>query len=267
MDGVFHLVPSHMLLGGNSPVQVEPDRVSEQKPNQVLLRVNLIKKQYAGEPVLADITFDIRRGEIVGIIGPNGAGKTTLLEVLAGILVAETSDVQWLGRPLPASRRREAMFYLPDGVRPYQDQPVTRVLSFFAGVYRRSADEITGMVNAVGLTPVLHKRVHSLSKGYGRRLLLALGLLTPQPVLLMDEPFDGFDLRQVRDILQLLRNDAAKGRTLVLAIHQLMDAERVCDRFILLADGRIRGVGTLHDLRARTGNPIGNLEDMFLALT
>src|SRR5438874_3850588 len=267
MDGVFHLVPSHMLLGGNSPVQVEPDRVSEQKPNQVLLRVNLIKKQYAGEPVLADITFDIRRGEIVGIIGPNGAGKTTLLEVLAGILPAEASDLQWLGRPLPASRRREAMFYLPDGVRPYQDQPVTRVLSFFAGVYRRSADEITGMVNAVGLTPVLHKRVHSLSKGYGRRLLLALGLLTPQPVLLMDEPFDGFDLRQVRDILQLLRNDAGKGRTLVLAIHQLMDAERVCDRFILLADGRIRGVGTLHDLRARTGNPIGNLEDMFLALT
>jgi len=96
---------------------------------------------------------------------------------------------------------------------------------------------------------------------------LALGLLTPQPVLLMDEPFDGFDLRQVRDILQLLRDEAAKGRTLVLAIHQLADAERVCDRFILLADGRIRGVGTLSDLRARTGNPVGTLEDMFLALT
>src|SRR5204862_3528491 len=137
-----------------------------------------------------------------------------------------TSDVQWLGRPLPASRRREAMFYLPDGVRPYQDQPVTRVLSFFAGVYRRSADEITGVVKAVGLTPVLHKRVHSLSKGYGRRLLLALGLLTQQPVLLMDETFDGFELRQVRGILQLLSNDEAKGRTLLLDVDLLMDVVR-----------------------------------------
>jgi ABC-2 type transport system ATP-binding protein len=267
MDGVFRLISPRTLFTRNSPVQVKPAPISEENSSQVLLRVDLINKQYADEPVLADIAFHIRRGEIVGIIGPNGAGKTTLLEVLAGILAAESSDVQWLGRPLRPSRRREAMFYLPDGVRPYQDQPVTRVLSFFAGVYQRSADEITGTVNAVGLTPVLHKRVHSLSKGYVRRLLLALGLLTPQPVLLMDEPFDGFDLRQVRDILQLLRDEAAKGRTLVLAIHQLADAERVCDRFILLADGRIRGVGTLSDLRARTGNPVGTLEDMFLALT
>jgi ABC-2 type transport system ATP-binding protein len=65
----------------------------------------------------------------------------------------------------------------------------------------------------------------------------------------------------------VLRDEAAKGRTLVLAIHQLMDAERICDRFILLADGRVRGVGTLNDLRARTGIPTGNLEDIFLALT
>ena len=159
------------------------------------------------------------------------------------------------------------MFYLPDGVRPYQDQPITRVLSFFAGVYRRSADEITGMIEAVGLTPVLHKRVHSLSKGYGRRLMLALGLLTPHPLLLMDEPFDGFDLRQIRDIAGVLRNEVAKGRTLALAMHQLLDAERVCHRFILLADGHVRGVGTLDDLRVRTGIADGSLEDIFLALT
>jgi ABC-type multidrug transport system ATPase subunit len=152
-------------------------------------------------------------------------------------------------------------------VRPYQDQPVTRVLTFFAGVYRRSKNEIEDAVESAGLAPVLHKRMHSLSKGYGRRLMLALGLLTPHPLLLMDEPFDGFDLRQIRDVVGVLRREAAKGRTLVLAIHQLMDAERVCDRFILLADGRVRGAGTLNDLRARTGLTKGSLEDIFLALT
>jgi ABC-2 type transport system ATP-binding protein len=232
-----------------------------------ILRVDSITKQYADQAVLADVSFDIQAGEIIGVIGPNGAGKTTLLEAVAGILPIDAGDVCWRGKPLPASRRREAIFYLPDGVRPYQDQPVTRVLSFFADVYRRSAHEIADTIESVGLTPVLHKRVQSLSKGYSRRLMLALGLLTPHPLLLMDEPFDGFDLRQTRDIVGVLRREAAKGRTLVLAIHQLMDAERVCDRLILLADGRVRGTGTLNDLRARTGIPTANLEDIFLALT
>jgi ABC-type multidrug transport system ATPase subunit len=234
---------------------------------QVLLSVRSITKRYADQVVLADVSFDIEVGQIIGVIGPNGAGKTTLLEAVAGILPVDHGDVRWLGRPLPPSHRRDAIFYLPDGVRPYQDQPVTRVLSFFADVYRKSADEVTDTIQSVGLTPALNKRVHSLSKGYGRRLMLALGLLTPQPLLLMDEPFDGFDLRQVREMAGVLRGEATKGRTLVLAIHQLMDAERICDRFILLADGRVRGVGTLNDLRAQTGNPIGNLEDIFLALT
>ena len=267
MDGVLHLVSPVPPIRRNTPLPVKAACASGQADDQVLLRVDSINKQYADEVVLADVSFDIPVGEIVGIIGPNGAGKTTLLEALAGILPADTSNVQWLGKPLPPSRRREAMFYLPDGVRPYQDQPVTRVLSFFAGVYRRSADEITGTIEAVGLTPALHKRVHSLSKGYGRRLMLALGLLTPHPLLLMDEPFDGFDLRQIREIVGVLRGEAAMGRTFVLAIHQLLDAERVCDRFILLADGRVRGAGTLNDLRARTGLTSGTLEDIFLALT
>jgi len=111
------------------------------------------------------------------------------------------------------------------------------------------------------------KRVHSLSKGYKRRLIVALGLLTRHPILLMDEPFDGFDLRQARDIMGVLRRAASAGRTLLLSIHQLRDAEQVCDRFALLADGRIRGLGTLDELRDRVSRPAANLEDIFLALT
>jgi ABC-2 type transport system ATP-binding protein len=266
MDGVSHLISPGPPIPRNTPPPVEAASVSE-ADDQVLVRVESINKRYADQAVLADVAFDIQAGEIIGIIGPNGAGKTTLLEVLAGILPAESSDVQWLGKPLPRSRRRDAMFYLPDGVRPYQDQPAIRVLSFFANVYRRSADELTGTIDAVGLTPVLHKRVHSLSKGYGRRLMLALGLLTPHRLLLMDEPFDGFDLRQTREIVGVLRKEVTRGRTFALAIHQLLDAERVCDRFILLADGHVRGVGALNDLRARTGIVDGSLEDIFLALT
>jgi ABC-2 type transport system ATP-binding protein len=117
------------------------------------------------------------------------------------------------------------------------------------------------------LVPVLQKRVSTLSKGYNRRLILAVGLLTPQPVLLMDEPFDGFDLRQTRNIINVIRAEAMGGRMFVLAIHQLSDAVRVCDRFILLAAGRVRGIGAIDELCAQAGMPAGSLEEIFLALT
>jgi ABC-type multidrug transport system ATPase subunit len=168
---------------------------------------------------------------------------------------------------VPAARRRETIFYVPDGIRPYQDQYVAQVLAFFAGVYRVPADAVAQVIAAIGLAPVLRRRVRALSKGYGRRLLLALGLLVPHAVVLMDEPFDGFDLRQTRDVVGVLRAEAEKGRSLVLAIHQLADAERVCDRFVLLSQGRMRGLGSLDELRSRTGLPRAGLEEIFLALT
>ncbi len=233
----------------------------------VLMQVAGLSKRYGDQRALADVSFAVHSGEVLGLIGPNGAGKTTLLEAIAGLLPADDGRVLWRGTALPFARRRELIFYLPDGLRPWDDQYVERVLEFFAAVHGRPDNDQAEIVGAVGLSPVLRKRVLALSKGYGRRLMLALALLTPQPLLLMDEPFDGFDLRQTREMMALLRRVADGGRTLLLAIHQLVDAERVCDRFVLLAEGRVRGAGTLDDLRGRTGQEAAGLEDVFLALT
>jgi ABC-2 type transport system ATP-binding protein len=233
-----------------------------------LLRAANLAKRYGGdEAAIAGITFTAAAGEVLGIVGPNGAGKTTLLEALAGLIAVDSGGVFWLGDELPPSGRKEAMFYLPDGVRPYQDRFTIEVLNFFAGVYRRPRAEVSRAIATFELQPVLRKRVSELSKGYNRRLLLAIGLLTPHRVLLMDEPFDGFDLRQTRSIIEVLRKAAGNGRTFILAIHQLADAERVCDRFLLLAAGQIRGIGSLRELRTQTGTPQGSLEEIFLALT
>jgi ABC-type multidrug transport system ATPase subunit len=236
-------------------------------PAPVLVEVAALTKRYRDELALGDVSFDMRAGEVLGLIGPNGAGKTTLLEAIAGVLPADAGSIRWRGAPLPSARRRDFMFYLPDGLRPWDDQYAGRVIDFFAAVHRRRASEVAGVIGSVGLWPVLGKRVSALSKGYVRRLMLALALITPHPLLLMDEPFDGFDLRQTREMMRLIRGVAVLGRTLVLAIHQLADAERVCDRFVLLAGGRIRGSGTLDDLRVRTGLASARLEDVFLALT
>lgn len=241
-------------------------RVLEER-SDALMKVAGLTKRYGGQCALADIAFDVYPNEVLGLIGPNGAGKTTLLEAIAGLLPTDDGHLLWRGSVLTLGRRREVIFYLPDGLRPWNDQYVERVLLFFAEVYQRPSADVTETVTALGLAPVLRKCVIALSKGYVRRLMLALALLTPHPLLLMDEPFDGFDLRQTREIMQVLRAVAAKGRTLILAIHQLPDAERVCDRFILLADGSIKGIGTLAALRARTKLETAGLEDVFLALT
>jgi ABC-2 type transport system ATP-binding protein len=240
---------------------------SANRTSAELLRAVSLAKHYGEEEAIADITFSVTAGEVLGIVGPNGAGKTTLLEVLAGLVGADSGSVFWHGEEFQPSRRKVAMFYLPDGVRPYQDRFAADVVALFAKVYRRSDLQLATLISCLGLAPVLSKRVHALSKGYNRRLLLVIGLLTPQQALLMDEPFDGFDLRQTRNIINVVRNEASKGRTFILAIHQLADAERVCDRFILLAGGRVRGIGTLDELRAQTGKLKGSLEEVFLALT
>jgi ABC-2 type transport system ATP-binding protein len=236
-------------------------------PAPVLMQVASLAKRYGDQRALTDISFTVNAGEVLGLIGPNGAGKTTLMEAIAGTLATDAGQILWRGTPLPLPRRREFLFYLPDGVRPWEDQYVVRVIELFAAIYGRSQAFLAQTIHALGLAPVLGKRVVELSKGYARRLLLALALLTPQPLLLMDEPFDGFDLRQTRDIMHVLREVAGEGRTLVLAIHQLRDAARVCDRFVLLAEGRIRGTGTLAQLQAQAGKPAADLEDIFLALT
>ncbi len=230
-----------------------------------LLAVRDVSVVFGGIIALNGVSFDMHQGQILGLIGPNGAGKTTLLEAVAALIPVDCGAVLWRGAASAPSHRRESIFYLPEGIRPWQEQYVARVLKFFAAVYRQPRVRIGEAVAAVGLDPVLRKQVFMLSKGYARRLMWALALLAPHPLLLMDEPFDGFDLKQTREMMTVLRRMAAAGRTVVLSTHQLVDAERVCDRFVLLAGGRIRAEGTLDELRARTSISTG-LEDMFLAL-
>jgi ABC-2 type transport system ATP-binding protein len=232
-----------------------------------LMTVHGMGKAFGDQRVLVDVSFEVASGEILGLIGPNGAGKTTLLECIAGLLPADAGEVRWRGSRLPPARHKERLFYVPESISPYPDQRTAAVLRFFREAYRQPASRLEQLVHALGLQAVLTKPVGVLSKGYRRRFLLALGLLAPRPVLLMDEPFDGFDLRQTREVMSLLRNEVVDGRTLVLSIHQLGDAQRICDRLVLLGDGRVRGVGTLAQLTLAARLPVGtDLEEVFLAL-
>jgi ABC-2 type transport system ATP-binding protein len=233
-----------------------------------LLAVRELAKSYGPRRALDAVSFTVRPGEVLGLIGPNGAGKTTLFECLAGVLPADAGEIRGSGgSPLPPSARNGAMFYVPDGIAPWPDQPVCRVLLFFRDLWGVPAERLSAVVDALKLRALLGSAVRSLSKGERKRFLIALGLLSPQPLLLLDEPFDGLDLRQTREATAILRDEAARGRTLFLSIHQLADAGRACDRFVLLAGGRVVGEGTLPRLREHAGITEGGMEEVFLALT
>jgi ABC-type multidrug transport system ATPase subunit len=217
--------------------------------------------------VLDNVGFSVRPGEVLGLIGPNGAGKTTLLECLAGLMAADSGTIKSGERILPATQRKQTLFYLPDAIVPWAEQTVKWALNFFQKLYGPSQATFSKLIRPLRLDEIMKARLSSLSKGERKRLLLALGLLTPHQLLLLDEPFDGLDLRQTRDVMTLLKDHAATGRTLMLSIHQLVDAGRVCDRLVLLSAGKVVGEGSIDELRAQANLSAGGVEEIFLALT
>ncbi len=230
-----------------------------------------LSKRYGRVTALEGVALSLRDGEILGLIGPNGAGKTTLFECLAGLLPSDAGTVSVDGVALDVNQRGRHLFYVPDAICPWPSQSVSWALGFalrfFGGVTAR-LDEV---VERLDLATILDAPIGTLSKGQRKRAVLAVGLLTPQPILLVDEPFDGLDLKQGREVAAALRAHASSGRTLFLSIHQIHDASRICDRFVLLSGGQVRGEGTIDELSAlaaaRGGDGTSDLEEVFLALT
>ena len=232
------------------------------------LTVDRLRKRFGQIEALRAATFRVEPGEVLGLLGPNGAGKSTLLSCLAGLLLADGGDVRGEdGQIIEPTRRRDALVYLPDAIRPWPDQTTEWVLSFWRVMTGASDDGWHDIAQVLGLDELRGRQLGTLSKGERKRVLLGLTLASPPPVVLMDEPFDGLDLRQTRATIAMFRELAASGRSLVLSIHSMPDAARVCDRLVLLNDGTTIAEGTLQELRSLAGVDDGaDLDDVFLAL-
>ena len=237
------------------------------------LEVRNLTKRYRSLTAVNDVSFSVQQGEILGLIGPNGSGKTSLFECLGGTLPADSGVVRLHGQVLSANESKSVLFYLPDAITPWPAQSLRWAIEFCIGLFGGRRDLRDEVVRRLDLAALLDQRMGALSKGQRKRALLAIGLLMPQPLLVADEPFEGLDLRQTREIAMALRAFAGANRTMLLSIHQIADAARVCDRFVLLSAGRVCGEGTLQELsnvagerRGRTTLK-GDLEEVFLALT
>jgi ABC-2 type transport system ATP-binding protein len=238
----------------------------------MLFEVSGLSKRFGHIVALDHVGFHVRAGEVLGLIGPNGAGKSTLFECLAGVLPSDSGTIRASGRIVGGRERPSLLFYIPDGVAPWPEQSVRWALDFAIGFLGGRAPLRDEVIEQLDLRPLLHQPIGELSKGQRKRALLGVGLLTAQPALLIDEPLDGLDLRQARELAAVFRAHAARGRTLFLSIHQIRDAARFCDRFVLLSGGQMCGEGTVQELAALAvtrdaARSYEDLEEVFLALT
>jgi len=204
---------------------------------------------------LAGIELAVQPGELFGLLGPNGAGKTTTVKILLGLTHATAGSASLLGKSVadPESRRRVG--YLPEGHRFPGYLTARQTLSIFgrmSGVSSRAlAPRIEGLLSRVKLSEWIDVKVKKFSKGMTQRLGLAAALVHEPEVLLLDEPTDGVDPVGRREIRDLLKAEAAKGRAILLNSHLLSEIELTCDRVAVLRNGRVAAMGTIEELTKR----------------
>lgn len=216
---------------------------------------------------LEGVGFDAKRGEIVAIIGPNGAGKTTLLEAMVGVRRADSASISFQNEPLRSFADKARTFaYLPDAGDLAPELDVGDLVAH-ALRFRPRPDALVGdLHDAFRITDLVDMPAGVLSRGERQRVALFCALVVERPVVVLDEPFNAFDPRQLRDVLAAVRRVCEAGATVVMTVHQVSDAEKVADRLLLLHDGRRIAWGSLDALRGEAGLPNGTLEDVFIAL-
>lgn len=204
------------------------------------IEVKDISKSYGAQKALNNVSFSVKKGEIVGFLGPNGAGKSTLMKILTTFLIADEGTASVNGHDVTTEEKavQKSVGYLPEHNPLYLDLYVREYLAFNADVYKVAKSRIEEVIQLTGLTPEAHKKIGSLSKGYRQRVGLATALLHDPEVLILDEPTTGLDPNQLVEIRDLIKN-IGKDKTVFLSTHIMQEVEAICDRVIIINKGEI----------------------------
>jgi ABC-2 type transport system ATP-binding protein len=206
-----------------------------------------VSKHYGSKAVIHDVSFDVKKGEIVGFLGPNGAGKTTTMRMIAGFTTATSGRVTVLGYDMATEHQDAArqIGYLPEHPPLYDVLDVATYLGFVArvkSIHRRAVrGEVDRVITACGLEAVVHREIFKLSKGYRQRVGLAQALLGDPAVLLLDEPTAGLDPAQIHETRETIRQ-AGQSCAVLLSTHILPEATLICQRVAVIIDGRLLAI-------------------------
>jgi len=201
---------------------------------------------------LNGITMDVKEGEVFGLLGPNGSGKSTTIKILLGLLHPSSGTVKILGREPTDVAAKKEIGYLPEESYLYQYLTPAETLDFYArlfGIDRHTRGERSKqLLEMVGLSHAAHRPVGGFSKGMSRRIGIAQALINDPRLVFLDEPTPGLDPIGCRQVKDLIRTLAGRGKTIVLSSHLLADVEDVCDRIAILYNGEIRAHGRVREL-------------------
>jgi ABC-2 type transport system ATP-binding protein len=242
-------------------VHLSPPRRGEESANAVVARG--VSKRYGATLALDSLDLDIREGEIFGLLGPNGSGKTTFIRLLSGYLLPTEGRLEICGCNAveQSQEARRLIGYVPEPAPLYGYMRVREFLTFMArlrGITGHAIVEaVDRVIAALALEAVADRPARTLSRGYRQRTAIAQALVHDPPLLILDEPANGLDPRQIIEIRSLIRGLAGR-HTVLMSSHVLSEVARTVDRVGVLLDGRLRGV------RAMAETP--DLEAWFLSL-
>lgn len=215
------------------------------------IQLTSLTKNYNEQIAVNSISFEARRGEIVGFLGPNGAGKSTTMKILTGFVkpssgLVTVCDINVVENPIEVQKK---IGYLPEHNPLYLEMYIREYLQFHASIHKVEKNKIDYTIEKVGLLPEVHKRIKQLSKGYRQRVGLAAAILHNPEVLILDEPTTGLDPNQLVEIRQLIK-ELGKDKTVLLSTHIMQEVEAICDRVIIINKGKLVVDKSLEELKS-----------------
>ncbi len=230
------------------------------------ININKVNKFYGKQQALADVSFSLKKGEVVGFIGPNGAGKSTLMKIITSYLQQDSGKVQICNLDTLEEdlKVKSKIGYLAENNPLYNDMYIKEYLLFVGDIYKvdNLKMRVAEIIQQTGLTPEESKKISQLSKGYKQRVGLAATLIHNPEILILDEPTTGLDPNQLVEIRNLIKQ-VGQDKTVLLSTHIMQEVDKMCNRVIIINNGKIVDDQLVSNF---TKNNI-DLEDHFRKLT
>ena len=219
-----------------------------------IIEVSHIAKSFGNTRAVVDVSFDVERGEIFGLLGPNGAGKTTTIRIMLDIFKPERGTVSLLDGPM-TEQKKERIGYMPEERGLYQDAPLERCLLYLASLKGVSGSEARQRLGALlerfDLAAHKSKKVKELSKGMQQKAQIINTIIHRPELVIIDEPFASLDPINTQLVKDLMRELRGQGTTILMSTHQMHQVEELCDRILLIDEGRDVLYGDLDEVRRR----------------